>query len=527
MDKIELYDTTLRDGAQYEGISFSVEDKLSITETLDDLGVHYVEGGWPGSNPKDALFFERVRELKLKNTTVTAFGSTRRANVDAANDPQIQALLSAKTEVITLVGKTWDLHVTHVLETSLEENLGMVSDSIDHILSEGRRVFFDAEHFFDGYKQNREYALKVVQAAAKSGAECIVLCDTNGGASPTEIVSAVKSVKSLIDTKIGIHTHNDSDMAVAASISAIDAGVVQVQGTINGYGERCGNANLISLIANLKLKKNIDCISDTNIKKLTSVSRFVSEVANMPPPSNQAFVGTSAFTHKGGLHAAAVDKVEHSYQHIPPSVVGNTNRVLVSELSGRSNVLMKAEERMNIKLSPDLARELVNVIKDKESRGFQYEGAEASFELIVRRAMPDYVPPFGLVDFMPIVEKRADDSQDEDLTSQVMVKVVVGDKEVHTAATGNGPVNALDHALRKALLGYYPELQNVSLTDYKVRVVDQQIGTDAVVRVLIESTDGENTWSTVGSSQNIIEASWMALVDSVEWWLLTHSKAFS
>ena len=316
-------------------------------------------------------------------------------------------------------------------------------------------------------------------------------------------------------------------MAVAASISAIDAGVVQVQGTINGYGERCGNANLISLIANLKLKKNIDCISDTNIKKLTSVSRFVSEVANMPPPSNQAFVGTSAFTHKGGLHAAAVDKVEHSYQHIPPSVVGNTNRVLVSELSGRSNVLMKAEERMNIKLSPDLARELVNVIKDKESRGFQYEGAEASFELIVRRAMPDYVPPFGLVDFMTIVEKRADDSQDEDITSQVMVKVVVGDKEVHTAATGNGPVNALDHALRKALLGYYPELQNVSLTDYKVRVVDQQIGTDAVVRVLIESTDGENTWSTVGSSQNIIEASWMALVDSVEWWLLTHSKTFS
>ena len=306
MDKIELYDTTLRDGAQYEGISFSVEDKLSITETLDDLGVHYVEGGWPGSNPKDALFFERVRDLKLKNTTVTAFGSTRRANVDAASDPQIQALLSAKTEVITLVGKTWDLHVTHVLETSLEENLGMVSDSIDHILSEGRRVFFDAEHFFDGYKQNREYALKVVQAAAKSGAECIVLCDTNGGASPTEIVSAVKSVKSLIDTKIGIHTHNDSDMAVAASISAIDAGVVQVQGTINGYGERCGNANLISLIANLKLKKNIDCISDTNIKKLTSVSRFVSEVANMPPPSNQAFVGTSAFTHKGGLHLSLI-----------------------------------------------------------------------------------------------------------------------------------------------------------------------------------------------------------------------------
>ena len=526
MSKIELYETTLRDGAQYEGISFSVEDKLAITKTLDDLGVHFVEGGWPGSNPKDAIFFERVRALDLKNTTITAFGSTRKANVDVANDPQIQSLISAKTEIITLVGKMWDLHVTQVLETTLEENLDMVSDSISHILSEDRRVFFDAEHFFDGFKANKEYALKVVQAASNAGAECIVLCDTNGGTSPSEIFECVKSVKSLVDTKIGIHTHNDSDMAVAGAISAIDAGVIQVQGTVNGYGERCGNANLISLIANLKLKKNIDCISDTNIKKLTAVSRFVSEIANMPSPSNQAFVGSSAFTHKGGLHAAAVDKIEHSYQHIPPSVVGNTNRVLVSELSGRSNVLMKAEERMNIKLSSDLARELVSIIKDKESQGFQYEGAEASFELIVRRAMPDYIAPFGLVDFMTIVEKRDDEFLKEDLTSQVMVKVIVGGKEVHTAATGNGPVNALDHALRKALLGYYPELEKVSLTDYKVRVVDQQIGTDAVVRVLIESTDGENTWSTVGSSQNIIEASWMALVDSVEWWLLTHSKVF-
>jgi 2-isopropylmalate synthase len=516
MSHVELYDTTLRDGAQYEGISFSVEDKINILKLIDDLGIHYVEGGWPGSNPKDAEFFERAKLIHLKNTTLTAFGSTRRANVKVDQDTQIKALLDAETEIITLVGKSWDLHVTDILETSLEENLKMIEDSISYLCNKGRKVFFDAEHFFDGYKYNPQYALKILEVAAKAGASCVILCDTNGGAIPQDIVKTINIIKNSIHINIGIHTHNDVDMAVASSLAAFDAGATQIQGTINGYGERCGNANLISIIANLKLKKDINCVSDKQLADLARVSRNVAEIANMPLIINQPYVGMTAFAHKGGLHASAVQKVERSYQHITPSAVGNENRVLISELSGRSNVLWKAEEKMGLKIAPQQATELVSMIKIKENEGYQYEGAEASFELLVLRSMEGYNSPFDLIDFMTIVEK-----QSVNINSQVMVKISVNGSEMHTAAASTqGPVNALDNALRKALLGFYPHLEMVRLNDYKVRVVDQHNGTGSIVRVLIESTDGEQTWSTVGCSNNIIEASWIALSDSLEWWLL-------
>ena len=543
MSNVAIYDTTLRDGAQGEGISLSVEDKLAICRKLDDLGVHYIEGGWPGSNPRDAEFFERAKSLTLANATLTAFGSTRRANISAAQDANLAALLDAETPVVTLVGKSWDLHVTRVLETSLEENLAMISDSVAFLVERGRRVFFDAEHFFDGYKANAEYALQAVNAAALAGAECVVLCDTNGGALPDEIAAIVADVRRHTDAVLGIHTHNDADMAVAGAIAAVRAGCSQVQGTMNGYGERCGNANLVSVIANLKLKMAIDCISDTQLAALTETSRYVAEVANMPPLASQPYVGGSAFAHKGGLHAAAVSKVEHSYQHIPPQHIGNGNRVLVSDLSGRGNILWKAREMCpDVALSQTQARRLLERIKHLESQGFQYEGAEASFELLVRRMQDGYAPPFALVDFVSIVEKRSHaldgngnhsvngasgDGEAPDICSQVMLKVSVGGEMMHTAAEGNGPVNALDHALRKALEQFYPDMRAVRLLDYKVRVVDHEHGTGSVVRVLIESTDGRGVWRTVGSSENIIEASWLALADSLEYWLAHRDAAVS
>jgi len=524
MSQVELYDTTLRDGAQYEGISLSVEDKLAITAKLDQLGVHYIEGGWPGSNPKDAEFFERAKDLSLHNALLTAFGSTRRADISVKDDPQIATLLAAGTAVVTLVGKSWDLHVRHILETSLEENLAMIADSVAHVASDGRRAFFDAEHFFDGYKSDPDYAIQTVLAAAQAGANCVVLCDTNGGTLPTEIADVLEDVRRRTDVQLGIHTHNDSDLAVAGALAAVDAGVTHVQGTINGYGERCGNANLLSIIANLKLKKGIDCVTNEQLVALTDVGRYVAEVANMPPPTSQAYVGASAFAHKGGLHAAAVSKVEHSYQHVSPEAVGNGKRILVSELSGRSNILYKVREiGMDVDLTQAQARELVETLKVNESKGFQYEGAEASFELLVRRFLPGHRPSFELADFTVMVNKRKQET-DGPASSQVMLKLKIGTDLLHTAADGNGPVSALDNALRKALLGFYPELETVRLTDYKVRVVDQGAGTSALVRVLIESTDGESTWSTDGSSENIIEASWMALSDSFEWWLSRHAE---
>ncbi len=524
MLKVELYDTTLRDGAQSEGISLSVDDKIMITQKLDQLGIHYVEGGWPGSNPKDAEFFSRAKQLKLSNSTLAAFGSTRRAGTLVEQDPNLKALLDAGTSVVTLVGKSWDLHVTSVLETTLEENLSMITDSVAYFNGQGRRVFFDAEHFFDGYRSNPDYAKQTILAAAKSGAECVVLCDTNGGTLPHEIGKIVSEVRDEVRVKIGIHTHNDSDTAVASALAAVAEGASHIQGTINGYGERCGNANLLSVIGNLKLKMGINCISDVQLADLTDTSRFVAEVANMPPQTSQPFVGASAFAHKGGLHASAMAKNEHSYQHISPSAVGNSKRVLVSELSGKSNILYKVEELgLNVSLAPSQAKSLLEVIKQKESEGLQYEGAEASFEVLVRRFQPGYQPPFSLVDLTVIVEKRGSRTiEDDQLSSKVMLKVNVGDEQMHTAAEGNGPVNALDHGLRKALIQYYPSLERVRLLDYKVRVIDRGHGTESLVRVLIDSTDGNDIWSTVGCSHNIIEASWMALSDSLEYWLLKH-----
>jgi len=529
MNSIELYDTTLRDGAQYEGISLSVDDKIAITKRLDSLGVHYIEGGWPGSNPKDKEYFDIAKTLKLKNAIITAFGSTRRAGVEASDDLNIKALVAAETSVITLVGKSSDLQVLKVLEVSLEENLSMIFESISYLKSLGKRVFFDAEHFFDGYKSNQEYSLKCLKSAESAGAEVLVLCDTNGGTLPTEITNIIHSVSSETNIKLGIHTHNDADSAVAGSIAAVEAGVFQIQGTINGYGERCGNANLISIIANLKLKMGIDCITDEQMEFLTDVSLHIAEIANMRSIPSQPYVGSSAFAHKGGIHAAAVQKIEDSYQHIKPSIVGNDKRILVSELSGRSNVLYKVTELgIEIKLSKAQARQLVEDVKEKENNGFQYEGAEASFEVLVRKSQSDYLHPFEVQEFMTVVQKHTIPNNGNstiagNLSSQVMLKIKVGDQVMHTASDGNGPVNAIDNALRKALLEFYPELKPLRLTDYKVRVVDGADGTGAIVRVIIESTDGSTIWSTVGASSNIITASLMALTDSMEYWLARNS----
>ncbi|MBF8267513.1 MAG: 2-isopropylmalate synthase/homocitrate synthase family protein [Dehalococcoidia bacterium] len=521
---VELYDTTLRDGAQQEGISLSVEDKLKITRKLDDLGVHYVEGGWPGSNPKDQDYFRRVRGVSLARARIAAFGTTRRAGITAEADANIRALLAAETPIVTLVGKASDLHVRRVLETTLEENLAMISDSISLLKRRGRTVFFDAEHLFDGFKSNPEYALQCIRAATAAGADCLVLCDTNGGTLPSEVWDTLSRVRQEVKAPLGIHCHNDADMAVANTLAAVAAGATQVQGTINGYGERCGNANLLSIIANLKLKMGIPCVTDGQLASLTEVSHYVSEIVNIAPNGGQPYVGASAFSHKGGLHAAAVTKVEESYQHIPPERVGNAKRVVVSELSGRGNILYRLKELgLDGVMSRGQIDDLLGVIKVQESKGFQYEGAEASFEVMVRRSLEGYRPPFELVDFMVLVENRRrmpSNGDQKEMMSEAVVKVRVGSRVMHTAAEGNGPVNALDNALRKALLEFYPSLSGVKLLDYKVRVVDQAQDTMAIVRVLIESTDGKSQWQTVGASGNIIEASWMALADSLEYFLI-------
>lgn len=522
-EEVTLYDTTLRDGAQMEGMSLSVEDKLHIAQRLDLLGVHFIEGGWPGSNPKDDNFFERAKSLDLQNSTLVAFGSTRRAKSDVTLDSQLKALLDSGAGVITLVGKASEAQVNNIIETSLEENLAMIRESIEHLRSAGRRVIFDAEHFFDGFVDNPDYALACIRAASDAGAEYVVLCDTNGGALPVDVFNATHRAVSEISANIGIHCHNDAEVAVANSIAAVQAGATQVQGTINGYGERCGNTNLLSVIGNLKLKLGIDCVTDEQLSHLTEAHRFISEVANMPRSRYQAYVGESAFSHKGGLHAAAMAKDEGSYQHVDPGAVGNTKHIVVSELSGRGNILVKLqEEGLEAFVTKAQLTELLNLVKERESQGFQYEGAEASFRLLVQRTLPDYEPPFELVDLMVVVEKRRRTGDDEDSLSEAMVKVRVGDRLAHTVAEGNGPVNALDQALRRALEQSYPALTDVWLTDFKVRVVEQgPEGTGSVVRVLVESTDGVNTWGTVGASANVIEASWQALTDSMEYALLS------
>jgi 2-isopropylmalate synthase len=517
----------LRDGTQQEGISFSVEDKLKISQKLDEMGVDFIEGGWPGSNPKDTEFFSRAAGLHLNNATMVAFGSTRRLGIRAEEDANLQALLDAGTEVVAIVGKSWDKQVIQVLETTMEENLAMIVDSVEYLKSHGLRVFFDAEHFFDGYKSNPEYAVEVVSRAAASGVDCVVLCDTNGGSLPQQVSQAIRRVREATSVSLGIHAHNDSELAVANSLAAVEEGVVQVQGTINNYGERCGNTNLCSIIPTLKLKMKIDCVTDEQLTRLSDVSHFVSEVANQPHYSRLPYVGASAFAHKGGIHVSGLMKWQDSYQHIDPGLVGNRPHVIISELAGKGSVIYKASE---LGLPPLGSREVDRILKQikmMEREGFQYDTAEASFELLLHRAQPAYKVPFELVDFMVIVESRRRlpvSGNNEELLSEATIKVRVDGRVVHTAAEGNGPVNALDQALRKALLQFYPDLVDVTLTDYKVRILEETAGTAAKIRVLIDSSDGREHWRTVGSSTNIIEASWLALADSIEYWLVKKEK---
>lgn len=542
--QILLYDTTLRDGTQREGLSLSCEDKLKIARELDELGIHYIEGGWPGSNPKDAEFFQRVRELHLRHARVAAFGSTRRANARCEDDANIKALVEAQTPVVTLVGKSSVLHVEKVLETTLDENLRMIADSVAFFKQLGKEVVYDAEHFFDGYKLDTDYALATVAAAAGAGADCIVLCDTNGGALPDEVGQIVAHVRNSLETSsagdkqwrrqgdtehlhdaispspllpfslsgplLGIHTHNDGALAVANAMAAVEAGCVHVQGTINGYGERCGNMDLIPLIANLQLKRGYQCIDAEQLQGLSAVAHYVAAVANLNPDPHAPYVGRSAFAHKGGIHVAAVAKLPDSYQHIDPALVGNELRVVVSELSGRGNVRMRAES-LGLELNGN-ERTVLERIKQLENRGFQFEAAEGSFEMLVRRSAPDYQPPFELMDFTVVVSRHGATES----VAQAMTKLRIGERVMHTAAEGDGPVNALDQAIRKALVPHYPRLTEVKLVDYKVRIVDEHLGTAAKPRVVIESACGDERWSTVGCSENIIEASWLALWDSLE-----------
>ncbi|MDD4876482.1 MAG: citramalate synthase [Dehalococcoidales bacterium] len=527
MVSIQLYDTTLRDGAQREGVAFSAVDKIKIAKKLDELGIHFIEGGWPGSNPKDAEFFKKAQSLVLENAKIVAFGSTRRPDIRAEDDANLLALVDAGVNVVTIVGKSSELHVTQVLNTTLQENLNMITESVQYLKKKGLTVFFDAEHYFDGFKGNPDYALRTLKVAATAGADCLVLCDTNGGTLPDEVTIAVSAAKQITDVALGIHSHNDAEVAVANTLAAVNAGVIHVQGTINGYGERCGNANLCSIIPDLKLKMGYDCISNEQLMNLTEVSHYISEMANLVPDAFLPYVGSSAFSHKGGLHVSGLRKWANSYQHINPSQIGNIQRVLVSELSGKSNIIQRAQE-LGIKLSLQGkdAQQLLEKVKLLESRGFQYDHAEASFDLLVYQTKADYKPPFELVDFMLVIEKRRrlpTKINLEEMLSEAMVKVKVGDKVIHTVAEGNGPVNALDQALRKGLLQFYPSLSQVKLVDYKVRILEESVGTGSQVRVLIESSDGINEWRTVGSSTNIIEASWLALADSLEYWLIKHN----
>ncbi len=528
MSSVQLYDATLRDGAQSEGISFSLVDKLHIAQKLDELGIHYIEGGFPGSNPKDAEFFEKVKDLTFKNAQVAVFGSTRRVGLKAGEDNNLIMLVKAGVKIATIVAKSSDLQVTRVLETTLEENLSMIADSIRYLKSCGLSVFFDAEHYFDGYKSDPVYALRTLESAAEAGADCLVLCDTNGGALLDEISEAVRAAAKATSVPLGIHTHNDGGLAVANTLAAVLAGASQVQGTINGYGERCGNANLCSIIANLKLKMGIDCVTDEQLAKLTDIAHYVSEAANLVPDPFSPYVGASAFSHKAGYHVAGLAKWPEAYQHVDPLKVGNRQRTVVSELSGKRNIVYKAKE-LGIAFSSQSreVKDLLEQVKYLESRGFQYENAEASFELLLHRARPNYKPPFELVDFMVVVESKRRPStrkSRDEMLSEAVVKVKIGGEIIHTAAEGDGPVNALDRALRKALLQFYPSLSDVKLVDYKVRILEESTGTESQVRVLIESSDGVDEWRTVGSSTNIIEASWLALADSLEYWLLKHNR---
>jgi 2-isopropylmalate synthase len=520
-DRVQLYDTTLRDGSQMEGISLSVEDKVRITRKLDELGLEWIEGGFPGSNPKDAEYFRRLKSIELHNAKISAFGGTRKPNLTCATDANIQSMVAAETPGITLVGKASMFQVREILETHAEENLAMIADTVRYFKAMGKTVFFDAEHFFDGFADDPDYSLQCLATAARAGADALVLCDTNGGMTTRMMLAAIAAAQRRHpDTRLGIHCHNDAGLAVANSLAAVEAGVWQVQGCVNGYGERCGNADILTILANLKLKMGIEVVDDAQLARLTEVSNYVSELANMVPTAGAPYVGASAFAHKAGYHVAGMMKDERAYQHVDPGVVGNASRVLVSELSGQRNLLMKLQERgIDYPLSQAEVKLLLETVKEKESQGYQYEGAEASFELLVRRTLPDYRAPFELEDFV-IVERRRQahtGEQENEMLAEAMVKLRVGGELHHTAAEGNGPVNALDTAARKALAQFYPRIVDVKLVDYKVRILDSQAATGARTRVLIESTDGARYWTTVGSSTDIIEASWLALADALEY----------
>ncbi|MFZ1862815.1 MAG: citramalate synthase [Polyangiales bacterium] len=518
---VEVYDTTLRDGTQMEGLSLSCDDKLRIAEHLDTLGVAFIEGGWPGSNPKDVEFFDRAKEVEWKNVTLAAFGSTRRAQLRAEDDKQLQTLLDAQTSLCTIFGKSWDMHVTEVLRTTLDENLRMVEESVAFLRSNGRRVIYDAEHFFDGYKSDPDYALETLRAGARGGAETLVLCDTNGGSMPWEVEAIVKSVRAALpEARLGIHAHNDGECGVANSVAAVRAGAHHVQGTINGYGERCGNANLCSIIPDVELKLGLRCLPEGGLRQLYDLAHFVAEIANLSPNDHAAYVGRSAFAHKGGVHVSAIRKHRASYEHVDPALVGNTSRVVVSELSGRSNVLSKAEE-LGLEVSSDHGGRVLEKIKELEARGFAYEAAEASVALLMARQQTGYRPPFEVLDFQAGVGRRRGGG----MFAEATVKVQIGDEVVHTAGEGNGPVSALDSALRKALLPSFPEVADIHLSDYKVRILDGHSGTGATTRVLIDSQSTHDTWSTVGASSNIIEASLQALIDSIEYGLTLQRHA--
>lgn len=517
MTKIHAYDSTLRDGAQAQGISYSVEDKIKIIEALDQLGVSYIEAGNPGSNPKDMEFFARLGELKLKNAKIIAFGSTRKVGIAAADDNNLQSLLKAGTDAICIFGKAWDYQVTDILRTTLDENLRMIGDTIRFLKQKNKEVVFDAEHFFDGYKANPQYALQTLTAAAEAGADCVCLCDTNGGSFPNEIFEITKIVAGRVKAAIGIHCHNDGEMAVANSVMAVQAGATQVQGTINGIGERCGNANLCSILPNLQLKLGFDCFPQAHMAQLTSVARFVSEIANITHNEKAPYVGNDAFTHKGGMHIDAVNKNPISYEHVNPETIGNSRRILMSEVAGRSTLLAKINEidPMLTKDSP-LTQQIVDRLKELEHEGYQFETAESSFELVVRKILGKYTPFFELKDYKVIVNEPAING----VNSSAVIKIRVGDQEEITAAEGDGPVNALDNAVRKALERFYPAIREIKLTDYKVRVLDSDKASAAKVRVLIESTDHREIWTTIGVSTDIIDASWHALVDAIEYKLV-------
>jgi len=532
MEPTLLYDTTLRDGTQGENISFTADEKVKIALKLDDIGIHYIEGGWPGSNPKDLQFFDLAKRVKFKNARLVAFGSTRKPGILPAEDENLKALLASETPTVTIFGKSWDLHVEDVMNNSLEENIAMIRDSVKFLKGNGREVVYDAEHFFDGYKNNRDYALQTIDAAVEGGADFVVLCDTNGGSLPFEIESMVKGVQQFLaekenansdptPVKLGIHTHDDCGLAVANSITAVQAGAVMVQGTINGYGERCGNADLNSIMPILNLKMNRPCVSDENLRKLKTLSRYVSELANQVPVNNRPFVGKSAFAHKGGIHVSAIMKVPRAYEHMDPAIVGNQRRVLISDLSGKSNVEFKARE-LGVELGNNGydSSKIVSEIKQLEQQGYQFDVAEGSFKILMEKFTDQFNPLFELEAFRVTIEK----DKDQPCSSQATVKITVGGKQEITAAEGYGPVSALDNALRKALDRFYPDLDTMSLVDFKVRVIDGSRGTAAKVRVFIESRDQDEIWSTIGVSEDIIEASWQALADSFQYKLANEKQ---